>query len=133
MIICSEFVYNALMLTRLLGILATFIIMVVSIQEAQEFAYSKDIHEHSVSDHLELNNLYGEMLDRENCDDCDDGCSDAGNCCQGFCKCSSPLYTSLRHTVSCINEILFSKVIWYFHDEYHSPFLDPARKPPLFS
>ena len=73
-------------------------------------------------------------INENHCDDCkDDGCDDEGSCCLRFCSCTTNLFMSSNKTLASISPLISSKIDWYFYNNYISPFLDPALKPPLFS
>ncbi len=73
-------------------------------------------------------------ISENHCDDCrDDGCDDEGSCCLRFCSCTTNFFMSSNKTLASISPLISSKIEWYFYNNYISPFLDPALKPPLFS
>lgn len=100
-------------------IFTIFSFLSTSFFEVQEFDFSKQI---SVSE--------------DHCADCkDDGCTDTGggDCCQNFCLCTSFLFSKYKNQITLINKTYYSEIGWYFYTNYHSPLLDSALKPPLFS
>lgn len=115
-------------------ILSLFIIFsfVFTVVGADELSLLDSKHEHSVSmiDQVEI--LTVSILEKPHCDDCPD-CCEKGHCCQGFCHCVSSFLIESKKNISFSISLILSKTDWLSRTKYHSPFIDQALKPPLFS
>lgn len=110
------------MLTRFVSLFIILSTFGTSFFEAQK----------SVSEHFESEDLIAHLV--HDSDDCaGDDCHDGDNCCDSFCSCVPSFTINTKSKLSFSNKSLLTKQTWYLHINYHSPFLDPALKPPLFS
>ncbi len=90
-----------------------------------------DDHKH-LSHNLADNNA--NVSNDHECPDCNVGdCSAAAGCCSGVCVCVTTFFNkSKKHLIESNNSKL-GKLSCFYNQEYNSPSLDPALKPPLFS
>jgi hypothetical protein len=69
--------------------------------------------------------------DFEHCHD--SACSDSSHCCESLCGCSSTFINLTKINLLFLSIPIQPNLNWVLFDNYHSPFIDPALKPPLFS
>ena len=67
------------------------------------------------------------------CSDCEDDCSEKEGCCSGLCVCPVPLIFKSKSHVLSSNIFEGRKLSWHYYQEYSSPPIYPALKPPLHS
>ena len=122
------------MLLRFIYIFSIFSLLsssVVGVQESllEEMSnLNSSLQEHS---HIEHNVSHVKGLDCEDCAD-EDSCHD-DDCCHRLCACVSSFVFNHGQKLTSNNRLISINLDWYIYNNYRSPFLDPALKPPLFS
>lgn len=123
------------MFVKLISLLTILITLCAPVLEAHEQIYSNEIFKtESISQEAQITKSIT-SIKSTNCEHCqDDGCTDEDSCCQSFCACISLSYMRSSKSANLLTSIpLLTKSNWYFFNNYLSPSLDPALKPPLFS
>jgi hypothetical protein len=112
------------MLFRLIFLFAIFAVLSISVLEAREsnFPFEGD----KISSSSEIQNTY-----LEHCHD--HSCSDSSHCCESLCGCSGSFFIISKINILFLSIPVQLNMNWVLFDNYHSPFIDPALKPPLFS
>lgn len=115
------------MLSRLVSLTLTLIF--------SYFAISSSLAENKELDieHIKTNLEHTLELNEDHCHDCPDEEHCETGSCMRLCSCSVSFFQEPINYNSNLFEQLSSKIQWYFYNNYRSPYLDPALKPPLFS
>ena len=112
------------MFFRLISLFAIFAVVSISVLEAREV--SLPFEKTKVTSSKELLNT-----DFEHCHD--NACSDPTHCCESLCGCSATFLIISKINLLFMSKPIQSNMSWVLFDNYHSPLIDPALKPPLFS
>ncbi|GEM_PF-3353332 len=122
------------MFGKLISIFTILITLCAPILEAHELTYpNENLKIESTSEKAQINKSISSIKSKD-CDHCQkDDCSDDDSCCQSFCACISASFLRSNKSTQLTSKPISLKVDWYIFNNYLSPPLDPALKPPLFS
>tara|TARA_Y100000768_G_scaffold316879_1_gene252040 strand:- start:8147 stop:8500 length:354 start_codon:yes stop_codon:yes gene_type:complete len=67
------------------------------------------------------------------CDDCEDDCSEEGNCCQVICSAHATMLYSFYSLIKNDTTGFNVEKHWYYFNSYLSRYIEPDLRPPFFS
>ena len=122
------------MFSKLISLLTITLILCAPILEAQEFSFPENDSQRISQAQLKKATTNISNLKSVDCEHChEEDCSGNDSCCMNSCGCISVFYKRSNKTSTMVAMTNSSKIEWYFFNNYISPLLDPALKPPLFS
>lgn len=122
------------MFTRLVLLISFFSFLCTSLLEVHDINMNQE--------HTKMSSLKRDLVgaqdvihfEKNQFDDCSgDGCTDHEDCCHSLCSCTLSFFIVTKNSNIGFKSFNTSKIRWFFYNNYHSPLLDPALKPPLHS